>query len=390
MRIVLSLLFLMSCATEPVKTRRSPSSLFKETCGYQLRYFLEGEREFTLAYKSLWNKVFGGQRKAKYSFARYNETKKHLITLPLKSLKTDSIDYGEKLEFEDLVAYFDVVALKMFQSSSLEKESYHELSHTLEHLNKKSRKILVDIKRKFDRDEVLTETEIESLASRYLLASYGAPPSALKNPSEAFKRAVWESFFKKVTTDSLSKMFQKEGFKNPAQHQIFIDHVIKLMRSRIVKMTRNIVLPILQAKSGIIPLPLREVDFIIDDETVELILKRGLQDAWLDIEQKYRRMGITHLRFNEIVKYYRPIGAVGFFATAYLYMEAHNKKILEERTQEVEKMLVDQLDAAESAARNIIAEAKTPLLQEALNEFEEVYGRPPNEKEKLELELLFN
>lgn len=333
--------------------------------------------------QSWWQRLLGRTERETFLLSRYRESFREMSELSLEQLNAENFYFGDSIEFEDLAAYMDVLILKS------RGEGAQGLLNSLRNADSKAQKNLLKLRRRIERDQHLTPSEIRSFVGQYYLSQIGAPPSVFKDRAAAFEHLAYQAFLNQLTQKSISELFAAQSYKNPRLYQRAIDLVIRASKSRIVTITRNIVMPILQVKSGVIPLPLKPVDFVLDEEIVELIMRKGLTEAWPTIERRYQKLGITSLGFNELARYYRPVGALGFFVTAFFMIDRHNQKQLELQAAQAHEQIMNELDEYQESAREIVESLDNPMMEQALAEFQDIYGRAPTEEEKQELLLLF-
>lgn len=378
-RLIILLLALSSCSS--FQSLRAPASL-ELSCQQAIAPLLESH-EVTLTASSWWRELLGRQKRETFLAHRYRETKRELEVLSLDELASSELNFGESIEFEDLVAYMDVLAHKARgeQSSDFLELLYSE--------DVKAERELVVLRRKVESDHALTQSEVKAFVSRYYLATLGAGPSVFRSPPKALEAIAAKAFLTQISHKSLYELFEAKSYKNPKLYQKVLDRIIRASRSRLVTLTRNIILPTLQASSGLVPLPLKEVEFVLDEEIAERILKDGLVRTWPTIQERYRLLGYTQLGFNEFARYYRPVGALGFFVTAFYLMDKNNNERLAEQSEAAEAQIMAELDKYQESAEKIVSSLDDSILEEALREFEDLYGRPPSEEEKQELLLLF-
>jgi hypothetical protein len=345
------------------------------------------EEEPTSFYsQNLWQKVLRKKSSAHYSYELYEEAYESLVTKELSELSSIESLVPAGIRFEHMVAYLDVLIEKAAKGSNLTLNS--NLFSQSRQWSKREEKLLVHIKNKFRGDKTLTRSEISSLIKSYSQIRLGKP-SLKGGLALSFERMALNSFLTKVSTLSLQDLFLRKGFKDPNRLQRIIDQMVIMSQSRVALWSRNVILPIVQAKSGLFPLPVKPVDFILDDETVGMILRDGFASSWPAIKKKYQRLGYTQLSFNAFARAYRPVGAVGFFITAYLLMQERNQQALADRASEVEQLLNAELEKSQEIALEIVEKLEQPLVEEAILEFKELHGRAPNEEEKEEILLLF-
>lgn len=384
------LTMISGCSTFFVQRR--PAS--EPVCGEVFARLAANSSVYSFKSKSSVEKLslglFGRRESTKIYFDRYKETLENLRDIPLESLNADQIDFGDALEFEDILAYWDILIRKAYLNKSTGGLRLAEIEDILNFQNGKAYETLFTLKRSFDRERTLTKSEIEDMLTVFSKSLLEHPDSLGFSSSKEFERLALRSFLLKVGTAPLQDLFSRQAYKNPVLYQRFFDRLSRIMSSRVATVARNVVLPILQISQGVVPLPLKEVDFIMDDEMAELIIKKGFVQAWPEIESRYRRIGITTLRFNQAARIYRPVGLIGFMITAYLLYQENADQMIADQSEASEELILQGINESEELVKEISEAVSDPLFEVMVAEFETANGRSPTASELEELRLLFS
>lgn len=320
-------IFLFSCSLSEKASVRSPALILDKDCLNSLR---DAFKKKTLFSKNIWQRIIRRRPTATFNITTYEAALQKLEALPLSEIQKNYSYFGEDIEFEEVLAFVDIV-VKKTQGPRMESNGLRKI---IDDNYQKAHSVLVDLKNKFDNDYSLTYLEVRRMMAKYTLLTLGPPPSVWDGLNEAFYDLAYRSFLYRVTTKSLKDLFAHEKFKSPLLIQKTLDQMFRLYRSRVSTLGQNVIYPILSIKSGIVPFPVKRIDFYLHDDLVEDIWKNGFHAMWPHIRKEYRGIGYSTLSFNQFARIYAPIGLMGYMLTTYLYYAREDEEADEDKAME--------------------------------------------------------